>query len=278
MFGGAVYSLGGVVMHADTWEWDGATWHDQGLAPGPLPRRHAGLAYEPAGERIIMFGGEATDDGSVLLDDTWAYGADGTWVPIESPIAPVARDTPMMTYDPVLGAVVMFGGDASGNLLADTWALVDDVWTDLRPIPTPPTRRDHMLAYSPALERNVLFGGYSLQSGHLGDTWTLGYLELVAGEACATASDYDRDGLRGCDDDECWQVCTPGCPPTAAPGACDGLPHCGDGTCGDGENCRLCPDDCDVDDAACPVLCGDGHCDDAFGEVVATCPGDCSAP
>ena len=41
---------------------------------------------------------------------------------------------------------------------------------------------------------------------------------------------------------------------------------CGDGSCGPGEDCLLCPTDC-------PSACGDGLC--TFGEYCAVCPEDC---
>jgi hypothetical protein len=45
-------------------------------------------------------------------------------------------------------------------------------------------------------------------------------------------------------------------------------PHCGDGTCDDGETCTTCSADCGL----CPG-CGDGMCDD--GETCSSCPQDC---
>ena len=57
---------------------------------------------------------------------------------------------------------------------------------------------------------NTLFGGYSENVGLLGDTWRLAYRPGVAPELCLDDVDDDGDGLVGCDDDECWRVCTPG--------------------------------------------------------------------
>lgn len=50
-----------------------------------------------------------------------------------------------------------------------------------------------------------------------------------------------------------------------------GGPVCGDGVCGEGETCELCPDDC----GPCVVECGDGQCHES--EDCAGCPADCGA-
>ncbi len=275
LFGGSSYGNGGLVFHDDTWEWDGATWTLQSPATRPLARRHPGMAYDVIGERVVMFGGSPDEDGHVL-DDTWAYDGAGQWQLVPSELSPPARDIPGLAFDPIHGRIVMFGGEAANEMFADTWELIGDAWTEVPTAIAPPGRFNHMLTYVPSLERTVLFGGYSHAFGTLADTWSLGYRQAVVGEACTADIDVDGDGLAGCADDECWQVCTPGCPPGTPAADCAALPHCGDGTCDGPETCRICPGDCDTDvgTPACPVRCGDDVCDP--GEDAAGCPGDCS--
>jgi hypothetical protein len=169
----------------------------------------------------------------------------------------------------------MYGGNSmvGGGLMSDAWELDDTTWTELQPTAPPIARRDHVMAYDAELARFVVFGGYD--NGYLGDTWTLGYEPLVAGEACASDVDYDGDGLRGCADDECWGVCAPVCNVSAQLGACSLDPRCGDGVCEAVETCRDCPADCPTGSPACLIECGDFECD-APTETVASCPGDCS--
>ena len=90
-------------------------------------------------------------------------------------------------------------------------------------------------------------------------------------ELCAGGVDFDLDGLAGCDDPDCWALCTPGCPPGAT---CDpAFAHCGDGVCNANlESSPLCPADC----GTAPEVCGDYQCGPA--ETAATCPGDCGLP
>jgi hypothetical protein len=75
---------------------------------------------------------------------------------------------------------------------------------------------------------------------------------------------------------------------------------CGDGSCGDGEDCGSCELDCgpcelvcgdaicspewgencvacEADCGACPFVCGDGACSGELGESCGLCPGDCGA-
>ena len=49
------------------------------------------------------------------------------------------------------------------------------------------------------------------------------------------------------------------------------VPDCGDGLCGEDEDCLSCPTDC----GACPGECGDGFCD--ASETCVTCEADCGA-
>ena len=125
-----------------------------------------------------------------------------------------------------------------------------------------------------------MFGGMNTNNSNrladtweLDDTWTLGFTQLVAGEACSSGIDYDRDGKVGCADDECWSVCKPACPPESTAASCLASPACGDGICTLVEDCRSCPADCATATTACPLTCGDFFCDPT--ETLASCPGDC---
>jgi len=104
----------------------------------------------------------------------------------------------------------------------------------------------------------------------------------AADEACGTQDDCGPTLL--CDDGACRAACDPASPAcsggglcrdvsmqfglaTGALGACD--PACGDGTCGFGETCASCADDCG---GACDV-CGDATC--GATESCASCAVDC---
>jgi hypothetical protein len=167
--------------------------------------------------------------------------------------------------------VVLFG---AGVAPFDAWEFNGLTWTQRTPMASPAARVKGGLEYHAALNRFVLFGGITANDTLLADTWTLGFTSQVATEACYAGIDYDGDGLVGCADDDCWAVCTPVCP-AGFQGSCLAEPSCGDAICTELEDCRSCPADCPVDDARCPIQCGDFFCDGPV-ESPATCPGDCN--
>ncbi|MHA7630515.1 hypothetical protein [Corallococcus sp. M7] len=46
------------VLLNDTWEWDGTNWEQKAPAAAPSARMRHGLAYDSAGQRIVLFGGQ----------------------------------------------------------------------------------------------------------------------------------------------------------------------------------------------------------------------------
>jgi hypothetical protein len=77
LMGGYVYGPNGYTL-GDTWLWDGARWTEY-TGPGPTPRSHHALAYDPDREVIVLYGGYA--GGTSNLDDTWEWdGAQWTCV------------------------------------------------------------------------------------------------------------------------------------------------------------------------------------------------------
>jgi hypothetical protein len=120
LFGSGVVSDPGPSDCA-TWEYDGITWTGVHTATSPPGRWAHAMAYDPARQRIVLFGGYGTTypSGSEF-DDTWEY--DGTnWAPISVPTSPAARQQHGMTYDLARGCVVMFGGIGPGGVSGETW-------------------------------------------------------------------------------------------------------------------------------------------------------------
>ncbi|MDP6946056.1 MAG: lamin tail domain-containing protein, partial [Myxococcota bacterium] len=84
-------------------------------------------------------------------------------------------------------------------------------------------------------------------------------------DPAATAADGNDDGAHWCAGVDVYGAGDLGTPGGANP-PCP-VP-CGDGTCGEDEDCSACPEDCGV----CP-FCGDGDC--AGEETCGTCEADC---
>ncbi|MEZ4368355.1 MAG: hypothetical protein R2939_19060 [Kofleriaceae bacterium] len=219
-----------------------------------------------------------------MLDgDGWAQrdGGDGPADDLPGPRVGAA-----MTYDPRRGTVVL-AGSANGGYYSLEWD--GQTWTPLEVAGEPADRANLAMAYDDATASIVVFGGGT--SPYPGETYTLTW-QGGASERCLQGLDDDADGRAGCDDDDCWWMCTPSCAPlTAAAGLCPAPAGaaCGDGTCSAGETCARCPADCGTCDVCgdgvcdpsernvcvvdCPPVCGDGICDP--GEGYWTCEPEC---
>ncbi len=153
---------------ADTWAWDGHSWH-RIATPGPSPPsriKHA-MAYDVVRGRIVLFGGAA---GSHDFGDTWEW--DGyAWHPMASDgLGPSPRHDHAMAYDVARGRVVLFGGEHDAERLGDTWEWDGQSWHLLAPHSRGPSGREKTaMAYDSARERVVLFGG--LDGTTQNDTW-----------------------------------------------------------------------------------------------------------
>ncbi len=245
----------------DTWTWDGAAWTTVVPATRPPGRSGHALAYDPDLDRVVLFGGT---DGMIERSDTWLWDG-ATWVEVVPVEQPDARVGHTLVFDPQRRQVVLFGGRAGATDLLDTWAFTSSTWEFLGTQASPPARSGHAATWDTRRGELVIMGGRA--ASVLNDTWRLRPSAARLDEACRLAIDRDGDGRVGCDDPDCWVVCSPACSP--APGAtCDPAgPRCGDGACAPAlESCRSCPGDC----GACAPVCGDLVCD--AGEV---CPADC---
>jgi hypothetical protein len=70
LFGGVQDFLGGAIF-GDTWEWDGSNWGEVRLNVRPPRRDGMAMAYLPASNQVVMFGGTAY--GTAWYDDTWLW-------------------------------------------------------------------------------------------------------------------------------------------------------------------------------------------------------------
>jgi len=94
-----------------------------------------------------------------------------TWVQLSPANSPSARSYVAMTYDPISGKVIMFGGFDGTGYLNDTWTFDGISWA---PVATggnsPPPRAAAQMAYDSVTHEVILFGGYN-GTNYLGDTW-----------------------------------------------------------------------------------------------------------
>ncbi len=138
----------------------------------PPARFIAQMAYDPIDHCVLLFGG---DGASGVLGDTWIF-ANGTWTDLSQNLifAPSGRAVAMMTFDPLDGYVLLFGGfDESVTYFNDTWAFVHDKWTQITVSgPAPSERWRGVMAYDAINKYVVLYGGTDSSGNVLSDTWT----------------------------------------------------------------------------------------------------------
>jgi hypothetical protein len=114
----------------ETWVWDGTSWTQLSPVTSPPARWRASMAWDPIGQRVVLFGGQPVTGGA--MNDLWAW--DGTdWselTPSGSP--PSARGSAGFAFDPLREALVLFGGTTPSGVVNDTWLFADNTWTQLQ--------------------------------------------------------------------------------------------------------------------------------------------------
>lgn len=194
LFGGREWGRtdeGKQVGLADTWVLDAATgtWTDVSPAQSPPARNEHVMVYDPAADRIVVFGG-ATDMFGDVLGDTWVYDTDAnTWTKMHPAVSPPRRAGAAAWYDPVAEATFVFGGSADWSSWPrlpwmvlggeELWAydLGSDIWTLYRTEPNPGYRVENDAVLDPKDNEVILFGGDVYDQdrrflGSLDDTWT----------------------------------------------------------------------------------------------------------
>jgi hypothetical protein len=147
--------------------------------PPPLSARggHASL-YDPANQRMIVYGGDSLDPAVWALSlPTPLTGA--AWSsPTPGGTIPGARDQPSAVYDAANQRMIVFGGQTLAGPVNEVWSLSlpttgPPVWSQLFPTGTAPTPRSgHSAIYDPINQRMIVFGG-TLASNNTNETWEL---------------------------------------------------------------------------------------------------------
>ncbi|WP_298445799.1 kelch repeat-containing protein [Ferrimicrobium sp.] len=166
----------------ETWVFDGSMWEKRVPQLRPPARNFATMAPHPRGSGVVLFGGQGdrrlgVDDRR--LDDTWVFdGKD--WEEVRTPTAPSPRTQPALTYDPIVGCCVLFGGTGhldDGKLVdfTDTWVFDGKDWVRLPTESGPSPRCAVMMTFDEMSGQVVLFGGRERpwSSPPLNDTWIL---------------------------------------------------------------------------------------------------------
>lgn len=205
VYGGNNCFTQGGVFYGDVWTLSNANglggtpvWTQ--LSPTgtvPAARENHTAVYDPASNRMTIFGGNDSLAGGPSVNDVWvltnANGVSGTpaWSQLTpSGTSPPGRAGSTAVYDPVSNRMMVFGGNNASGYFNDTWVLSNanglggtPAWDETASSGTlPPARSEHTAVYDPNANEMIVFGGLGLPGETaLNDTWVLSDANGVAG-------------------------------------------------------------------------------------------------
>ena len=95
------------------------------IPDGPVSSFGFSVADDPAAHQVVLFGGVDS------YDQTWVWDG-SSWSLVRPGVSPAGRFNAAAAFDPVTGAVMLFGGRLQdGELAADTWAWTGATWHEL---------------------------------------------------------------------------------------------------------------------------------------------------
>ncbi len=189
----------------ELWAWTGAGWQ-LASADGPPWRNLAAAAFDTRRDVLVVYGGSRGEVGEaeyVQLAETWEW--DGAGWTQRDVSGPGPREGHGMTFDPVRGVVVLFGGSTGDVMRGDTWTWDGRAWTNAG-TSGPEPRFPALLAHDGASGTVLLFGGHAVDGRGFttfDDTWTWdgsGWQEREG------AGPSGRDGARSAFDAERGQT------------------------------------------------------------------------
>ncbi len=163
-----------------------AGWSSVSSTQSPSARSSAGMAYDPVGGYVLLFGGYT---GSSTLGDTWTFQG-GQWKNITSSLSlsPPPRSAAAMFWDPALQSIILFGGNGASNDIGDTWAFHGGQWSEISASGGPSSRDGAMFAPPMGSGPAILFGGES-NGTYESDTWGFEPTFSVSASGTPTAID-----------------------------------------------------------------------------------------
>lgn len=166
------------------------------LGTAPESREAHSSVYDPASNRMIVFGGRDSSGGNVFNDAWLLLGANGkgrtpTWTTLSpSGVRPPARAGHTAVYDSNSNRMIIFGGtDLRGHRFNDLWVLTncnglggEPRWIPVEPDGAePPDLQKHTAVYDERSNRMIVFGGFSAARDRVSDVWVLANANAVTG-------------------------------------------------------------------------------------------------
>lgn len=168
LYGGSSQTCGSPASR-DTavWSWAGTGWTSETPSGGPGPREDALLAFDPAANALLLYGGR---DGGRVYEDTWSFAA-GRWSRLTDRGGPGALEHAAAAFDSVRGRLVVFGGGSRARPQApsaETWEWDGRSWSR-KAVAGPAARVGHSMTWS--REHGILLYGGFAAAGSFRDLW-----------------------------------------------------------------------------------------------------------
>lgn len=163
MFGGRVEASdrdGNPTQLNDTWFWQNENWTRVTSAENPSARSFAGMAYDRARDRVVLYGGntvDATSGATTALFDTWEF--DGTnWTRVNNDATKVNK--PLLAYDPVASQIYMVGMVENGiTPVMYRYNGATRAWEQVTATAMPTCVNEGHLVFDERRGKLILFGG-----------------------------------------------------------------------------------------------------------------------
>jgi len=165
LFGGYLQNSSTNAPTNETWTLANGVWQKESPATSPPPLGGASMAYDPDLGSVVLVGATAKASERTSDAQTWEYRA-GSWTQLATSLvgSPPATLSASMAYDPILHALVRFGGYGhltNGNTWTsnETWLFANDSWTNATGSTEPRGVFGSAMAYDPTTQSIVLVGG-----------------------------------------------------------------------------------------------------------------------
>jgi len=143
----------------------------QSVQPNSIDRTVS--TYDSTHNQVVDFGG--CSSGMSATCTAWSNHTDtfdgSQWTALAPATSPTARTDSSLTFDPISGTAVLFGGENGSGALSDTWVWNGTTWTQSTGAVHPSARHGAVAAFLPSTGLVYLFGGQS-GSSYLSDTWS----------------------------------------------------------------------------------------------------------
>ena len=143
----------------DTWEWDGSDWTEVATSSAPDPRAYAGIAYDSARDRVVIFGGEVLTADALSTNaiyDMWEFdGTDWTRIMAEGPHV----RGPLLTYDVGRDEIIMLGLNDTAATVMYRYDAPAGNWVAVTPELLPPCVNEGLLTYRSRTGHPLYTGG-----------------------------------------------------------------------------------------------------------------------